>query len=492
MARSILLLCSLLFALAPLTIAQIVTEEVKPGTGAAWEGSVSAALAKARKDGRPVIWVVMIEREVACRRMMRRVWKNATVLAKAKNFVLIPCNPYPQEDLGLFEGVSARQVKANEAEFRTRFETRTEVVAPQHVITDAAGKVLVRKDYELDAKELGALMDRGLAKAGNKVVAADDKSDGSDVPPPPGVEDAPAEEEEEKPSEEALRLVQLIVKAPSDEKEDLTDELLDTANTAGVKALTDAILAKKIKSEKDRAAVVRRGGYEKHADHVKAYLPLINAKSTRVRNAAVVTLEEMKSSAAAKLLVERFKKERDPEIKKDILRALGTAGVGHQPARDLLVKYAKKKGKLSLNALMAIGPHIIGDAEIREVLKTAWKKTSKDYRLAILYSYWVARDPDTAEDLKWIKEREKRGTEYDLAESVLAVIEGRRPERGSGAGRGGRRGGRGGIGNLLGGQWRLMLAWRPLFEQDKVQRNAIKDIRDGLGGLGGGRGGRGR
>ena len=250
-----------------------------------------------------------------------------------------------------------------------------------------------------------------------------------------------------------------------------------------MKVLTKAVLERKIRSDKDAAAVVRRGGYDRNADKAKAFLTLIGAKSSKVRNAAVVTLEELKSSVAAKPLIERFKKEKDPEIKKDILRALGPAGVGEQGARDLILKYAKKRSKLGLNALMALGPHLTGDPEVRKALKDAWKKTNKNHHLAILYSYWVAQDPETIDDLKWIKKREKRGTEYDLAETILAGLEDRRPESGNG-GRG--RGRRGGLGNL-GGQWRILMAWRPLFEQDKVQRNAVKDIRDGFGGFGRGR-----
>ena len=228
---SITLSVFLVALLVPGASGQIIDPETAPKAKITWEGSVASGLAKAKAANKPVLWVVMIEREVACRRMMRRVWKDQTVLAKAQGFVLIPCNPYPEEDLTLFDGVTARQVKANEAAFRTRYETRTEVIAPQHLITDAAGKLLVRKDYELDAKGLKALMDRGLKKLGKSGagVAAGDPASGkpvvaksteeieSEAGESEEGESEDGEADEEEPTEEARRLVNLIIKAPSEE-----------------------------------------------------------------------------------------------------------------------------------------------------------------------------------------------------------------------------------------------------------------------------------
>jgi len=125
---------------------------------------------------------------------------------------------------------------------------------------------------------------------------------------------------------------------------------------------------------------------------------------------------------------------------------------------------------------MALGSHLAGDEEVRKLLRKRWSKTDKKFHLAIIYAYWVAKDPDTAPDLEWIKKRERSGTDHDLAERVLAIIEGRRAEVGGGRGRRNRNRGAGG------GEWRLLLAFRPLFEQDKVERNAVKDFRDNFGG----------
>lgn len=459
---------------------QIVTKPEPPakGVGLRWEATVEAALARAKREDKLVVWAVMLHREVACRRMMRRVWTDAAVVKKARAFVLIPCNAFPNAEERLFPGVTVAQVRANETEMRTRYGDAKEVEAPQHIITDADGKVVVRKKFELDAGELLAFLNSGLRKAGKTVKAEPPVSAPGDPARPDPPAEATEDAEAEAPSEEDIRLVKLIIRAPSNEKEDLTDELLKTAGLPGVKLLTEAITARKIKSEKDRAAIVRRLGYEDHSEFAEALLPLVSDKSKRVRNAAVVSLEEMKNSAAAKPLLARFEKERDPEVKKDILRALGAVGVGDQKARALLIKHAKKRNKLGLNALMSLGPHLTGEPEVRKVLADRWPKTQKDYHLAILYSYWTAKDPETTDDLKKIKKRERSGAEHDLAESVLASIEGRRPE-----GRRGR-GGRGGrnLRNLLGGEWRLIRAWRPLFEQDKVQRNLVKDLQGAFGG----------
>ncbi|MAB88817.1 MAG: hypothetical protein CMJ90_05075 [Planctomycetes bacterium] len=467
-------------ALSVVALSQIVTKAA-PGksSGVTWEASVDAALAKARREGKPVVWTIMIHREVACRRMMRRVWSDASVIAKAREFVLIPCNVYATPDERLFAGVTVAQVRANETEMRARYGEGKEVVAPQHIISDADGKVLARKQYELDAGELIGLMDRALRKMG-KAVASDKPVDGAkpdDSAKADPAPDAPADAEPEAPTEEDARLVQMIIKAPSDEKADLTDELLKTSDLPGVELLMQAIAKKKIRSEKDRAVIIRRLGYEKHSPLAKALLPLVSDKSRSVRNAAVVSLEEMKHPVATKPLVARFAKERDPEVKKDILRALGVVGAGNQAALDLLVKHAKKRTKLGQNALMSLGPHLQGDPDVRKVLYERWPKTEKNFHLAILYSYWTGKDPETADDLKKIKKRERSGTDYNLAEQVLAVIEDRRPKTEDRDGGGGRRGRGRDLRRLLGGEWGLIMAFRPLFDDDKVERNVSKDFR---------------
>ena len=271
-----------------------------------WMGSVTGAYRQAKADKKVVVWVVMIEREVACRRMMRAVWSDPDIKAKAgSSFVLLPCNPYPKADARLFDGVSLEEVKSIEKEMRTRYETRTEIVAPQHIFTDADGKVLARKDWELDKKELVGLMNKALAKAGQPTVGPVAKAG------EPAPEEEPGKAGEGKPaaagtvSAETQRLINLIVKAPANEKEDLTDELLETAEEAGIKMFVEMLGAKKIRSEKSRVAVVRRAGYDKHSGKAKAFSALLKEKSNRVRNAAVVNLEEMKNTSVVKELLAR-------------------------------------------------------------------------------------------------------------------------------------------------------------------------------------------
>ncbi len=462
--------------LAALASGQIIPSTEPPKTaGVTWQADHAAACKKATAEGKPVIWSVMIHRETACRRMVRRVWTDKRVVELAKKFVLIPCNPYPISSERLFPDVTAAQVRANELEMRSNYARGEEIIAPQHIITTGAGKLIVRKDYELDVAELLALMNKALGKP-----VADAKPGKAPAPKPAKDDEASPEEPpapaSDEPSPAAVQLLKMIIKVKSSEKEDLTDEFLKTATLPDVKLLASAISEKKIRGEKDRAAVLRRTGYDKYRDKAEALLPLIVDKSQRVRNATVVSLEEMQNQVAAEALLERFKKERDSEVKKDILRALGPTGAGNEEARDLLMKYAGKRSTLGLNALMALGSHLAGDEEVRKLLRKRWSKTDKKFHLAIIYAYWVAKDPDTAPDLEWIKKRERSGTDHDLAERVLAIIEGRRAEVGGGRGRRNRNRGAGG------GEWRLLLAFRPLFEQDKVERNAVKDFRDNFGG----------
>ena len=79
---------ALLLSLLSVALTAVVPAQVLPPTpvgeeGAsrqpAWTASVEDAYRKAKADEKVVIWVVMIEREVACRRMMRAVWSDPDV-----------------------------------------------------------------------------------------------------------------------------------------------------------------------------------------------------------------------------------------------------------------------------------------------------------------------------------------------------------------------------------------------------------------------------
>jgi hypothetical protein len=451
---------------------------------------VEAAYELAKKESKPVMWVVMMDGEIACRRMMSGVYADPAIIEKTKSFVVIPCSlgrhqKDSPDDLDApcsqFPGVTCTQHRANELTFRERYETRREVIAPQHVFTDPSGQVLSRKDWELNTKTLREEMDRALT-----AFAALSGSPTTEEKATPTEGAAPAATDAEaapKMSPEEGRLLNLLLRAPSDAKKESADAFYTVASQPGYAALVDALLGKQVKKTDDLNVIIRAAGKSACNAGAKDFVRLAQDKSKVLRHASIVTLEEMEDASVAPKLLEIWAQEKTPEIRVDLLRALGPAGKGSKEAKDLLLKELQGSNvKHARASAIALAAHFPLSEDVRPALTKTFSKTSDDLlKKSILYAYATVRDETSAGDLDVMATKERNKEMKDLVETVARFLRG---EVGGGddarPGGGGRRGGGG-------GDFRnLMRAWRSLFEdvfKDDVfprNRNA-RDLMRGFG-----------
>jgi HEAT repeat protein len=280
----------------------------------------------------------------------------------------------------------------------------------------------------------------------------------------------------------------VLIGTPTDGKTELTQEFIKSTGERGAEGLVDALETGKFRAPKDREVVVRALGYEQYLTAAKPFTTLLDNKDTHLRNCVVVTLEEMGDAVAAKPLLARYAKERSPEVRKDILRALGPTGKDNEEARALLLDSVKGGPEiLRTAAAVALGDHVSGSKDVRDALAKAYARAGRgNLKLGVLYAYWIGNDPECAAELGRIKETERNNELVQLAEVIQAGLQDRDPDVGSGGGRGGR-GGRGGDfgGNF--GAFRALGALRQLFADDKIARHPNGRLRRLLGGFGGGR-----
>ena len=509
MSRSILTL--LLVGLsAHLAYAQ---GDAKPPSAVLWQPSVEAATKLAKNTNRPIMWVVMMDGEIACKRMMRNVYTNAALIQKTADFVVVPCSlgdhtsvareGDPQHGkCSIFPGVTCAEHRANEHHFRANLEARDEVISPQHVFTNPDGQLLWRKDYELKVATLGAEMDQALKiwfrlnpgikkkktgdeKPNSEQTDSSSSSESSESSSESSSENPSEEITEEEPdapaakmSSEEARLLGLLLDAPSKEKEECMKAFLAVAGRPAFAALVDALLDKQITKTGDLEMIIRTAGNSDYASGAEEFARLLKSKNKKIRHPAVVTLEEMSNPAVADALLTFYKAERDSKIKADILRAMGPAGAGNEKVRTLLLKEAGSRTRtLVQSATLGLGSHLAGNSDVREKLQDVYKKQSNDdIRKAVLYSYVIARDPSTGSDLEQLAEKERNKEMQNLVKLTQAVVEDKLDEwRAENAGGGGR-GGRGGGGR---GAWRQMMqAYRSLFEEP-FEKDIYPRNRDG-------------
>lgn len=437
------------------------------------------AFTRAKAENKPVMFCIMKDNEIACRRMLGTVYKNPDIRKKMAEFVLVPCSISAEPT---FEGVLPVEHQACERTMRETYQSEGNlVIAPQHIIVDAAGKLLVKKAYEMNTAKFSEFLDRGLLYFSDPSKAvADSRPAGADSRPGGA---APTR------SPEVERIVTLILKAAPPEKERLIKDLMsDPASEERQEACLEVL--KKTTDAKVRGAMVRALGYAEFSGAAPMMVKLLDEKDVFVRNCAVVTLEEMTNPATAEAILALHKKEKDAEVKKDCVRALGPCGGGKPEVKAVLLKEITASAEnMRTAAAMSLGYFISGDEVVKKTYVTRYPKESLKVKTAILWGLGLSGDIASAEIIKELMKEENNGQLTELAGLIRKQLgdedapeeedDGKKGRGGRGGGRGGGGGGRRGGGG--GGPGTLYRLLAPLYQDDKIMRNRVKEFMNMMG-----------
>ncbi len=439
-------------------------------TGLHFARNLDAAITEANASKRLLLWVIMKDGEIGCSRMLQTVYADTEVRARLNaSFVLLPCSTYDHGSAPAPEGsteaptwcaqfaaVLCPEHQAIEREMRKRYEETVQVVAPQHIITDADGKILARHRYELKKKEFLAFLD---SAAGAAPVA----TDAAGIPVP-----------DKKPaSSRGAALLETILRGNEAERCAAAKELCASGDKAAVAEFVTALEKPRIEPADLRRTVARAVGDPTCSPAALEFTRLFAVKETLLRNSAVVSVEEMADPVAAPALLAQWKIEKDPEIRKDILRALGPCGVGVDAARELLMKEAKSTSELlRIAACIALGHHTASRPDVCKLLLGRYEAADSkgQQRLAVIYAWSLSRNAEVLPDIDVALEKENNGELKDLLNAVKRALGGTveaQPPRGRGRG----------------GEFAVWRALGTLLEKDRIERNAVKAFRD-LRGLG--------
>src|SRR5262249_50970137 len=109
----------------------------------------------------------------------------------------------------------------------------------------------------------------------------------------------------------------------------------------------------------------------------------LEGSETKLRAEAAVALEQLAASEALRDLQSALHKEKDKDVLKEILRALGTCGANDKGVRTLLLKKAggEKDELLRTSAIAACGFLSSGD-DVAEVMTGLVQKGTQAERMA--------------------------------------------------------------------------------------------------------------
>ncbi len=418
----------------------------RPGQGQVrWETDLESAMARAKAEGKPMLISMHTSTEVACRRMLEKLYTDPDILPLLAEFVILPtCFDLHEEEKRTIDGkevsvsplfgtLGCAQLQRNEADVRDRFFDKADVKVPQHVFVGDDGEIYLGKIYELKKPAFVTLLTNALILYGSKV------SDGMD--------------------EVTKGFLAEVEKGSMQEKRKAVHGLLDFQDPRRVDILHMTMQG--LKKEAEKGECVRAFGKENYAFAAPAVMKALNDPSEYVRNCAVVSLEEMKATEAGEKLLAMFEKENDKEFRKDILRALGPCGGGLPKIKEVLVDNVKDRREDNrIACYLSLGYHL-HDQDVQELLAKQWKKEGKSIaaKTAIIWAYTFARDESLIPQLDELIAKERNGQLKYLVEAAKLQIttgSGVAPEDGRS------------------GHIKLHNAMGAILSGDKIPRNAYK------------------
>lgn len=428
----------------------------------AWSHDWKSAQESAAAAKKPILVVVMKDDEPGCDRMMEKVYADREVRKKLESFVLVPVSQATHKLIEVerdgrrgpscsqFVGSLCSEHQAIERELHARLaepDAAGRVLAPQHLLFDASGTLLLRRPYEMKRQGLLEFLDWGLALFADPKLASQ-----------PAIR-SPA----------VLKLLDAIVKAPNDEaREKAARELLDEPSPERELALQDAV--ERVSGAESKGAIVRAAGWPEYKAWAPTIVKLLDSNVVWVRDCAVVSLEEIGEPLAGPALLALWEKEKDAETKKDVLRALGPCGGGRPEARTLLLaQLDAAKDPWRSAAAMSLGSFLKGDAEVAAALEKRYpREKSATLRLAILSAFLFADDATQRERVESMTKGEKDAGVAEFATRLRERL-GSNPAERAKPPNGGEAGARG-----FGVDPSLLKLLAPLYADDKVVRNRIK------------------
>lgn len=379
-----------------------------------WQPDLEKALEKAAAEKKPVLVCMHWQEETACITMLKTTYRNPDVRRRmASDFILVGTCPDGHEEVeaevdgrkkmvsALFGTVSCDELVRCERQMRSGILEAKKVIVPSHHFLYPDGRVILSKDYIVDSGKLIAMMKQAA------LIFADATIDGLE-----------------------LRLKEpllLVKKGRSEERRDNVRVVLNTNEQRAIELLFTVI--DNLKAPRDRIEAIRAMGYPSHEEAAPILLRWLDDEREDIRNAAVVSLEEIAAAEAGPRLLELWESARDPELKKDILRALGPCAAGNERARAILLdEVTSSKEEIRRACYLSLGYFASAQGpglEITEALKAGWKKEGRSFvQLAtLLVAFQRSGDDGLVPTIRELLDGNKNHQLVELADSVCAALE---------------------------------------------------------------------
>jgi len=434
----------------PLATALFLGAILPPAPSIAWTPDWHAAFDRAKAEQKVLFLAVNMDGEKANDLLAAKTYGDKVLLGLSERTVNLIASRFNHSSAGKecsrFAGVQCADhqkadIRARELILKSGLDG--EVIAPQHVWLDGAGKVLLSVNYEVNAEELAWCFVTAIRRV----------DPASDLKMPPGaraprrlvvdgVSGADAVRPlTEKELEETLDALKKVLWGR--ERVDLLLKLLATDHPDAIEAIRNEVKGISLRGgggRRDdaagafdgllalRRALVHRIGVISPPSFWEAVVEAIEDPDPLMRAEVAAALEQLGAPEAVKEIKKAHGAEKDPLVEREFLRALASCGRTDTASRKkLLAELKGKNADLRRNALYGLGLHAT-DAEVAKTLAVACATAEMLDRQAVLLGLAAANAAGQLELVGAVEsdpssDEETRG----LAQRVAAVLRAEAP-----------------------------------------------------------------
>ncbi|MCH2102076.1 MAG: HEAT repeat domain-containing protein [Planctomycetes bacterium] len=398
-----------------------------------WETDFEAALARAKAENKVLFCALNMDGEKANDRMAKDVYSDKEVIALTQYTVnLIGSRFEHGGKCKRFSGITCADHQQMEKHIRANVLNVTpqnDLVAPQHIFSDASGKILLSVPYEISASELQWCLATAILKANPDAdVKMPDKaraprrliqdgvlSGGSDTAITPLSEDD---------VESTIKAIRNGMRA--DARAEAMLRLLATDDKTAIEFVDVELGDARIQRRKPLLVrMIRAMGAVSPQSFSPTLERFLKYPDTEIRMEAVVALEQIGNKKIVKEIRSVYGKEGSARVRAQMIRAIGIIGVDDKSARSAVIKAAKDKKDdvLASNALFALGLHA-SDKKAWTEIEVGLSHTSTRRRQAAALGLALGRASGRIDAVRAARKIEKDEEAQATFDAVIAVLEG--------------------------------------------------------------------
>jgi hypothetical protein len=402
--------------------------------GITWQPSLDDVLARAKAENKVVFIAVNMDRERANDRLVADHYKDPTIVKLTSHTLNLFCSRFDhasgEKPCPRAGSVPCSAHMAVEKAVRAQILKPADggdVVSPQHVLLGPDGKVLLSVQYEISKPELEWCIVTAIrkldpafswtlssgARAPRRLVM-----DG--VVTGEAMEQAPTKEEVDAILERLKR-----GEAPREMREEIM-RLFKSDDPRAKDYVGNFLSSKPANRENWITVLVHEVGRSSPQDWSELVTRFLEDPRPEVRAEAAVALEQLADTKALGDLTKAFKREKEDTVKRELLRAIASAGrADKKTATTLTEQFAKAKDAATRCAAL-VGAAYLEDAKAaRALLEPALQAPEAAFRGAAACALAVRRDREAHEamlDSAALKESDP--TTKSTIEAALKVLRG--------------------------------------------------------------------